>query len=217
METIDKKTLKMTPHSIDINKTCGNCACINDKKDWCQLHRHSVCAIHYGCRTWMTQEMLEKKLKEKSAYLESEKGMRVEYMLTLMFAFISAAYHIMVRGEMILGELIGGKEWRYERKKALTDMQNAIKTFYDRYTTYFEKDYKQMMSDYGRKEFDNKKYDGFQRYSSYVLMVGLELIERCWHNPELIFEVIADIRKYPNDLNLFIPEFVEQFKIKEDD
>jgi hypothetical protein len=165
----------------------------------------------------MDQETLEKKLKEKAAYLESLDGMRVEYMLTLMFAFISAAYHIMVRGEMILGELIGGKEWRFERKKALTDIEKAIKTTYDRYTTYFEKDYKQMMSDYGRKEFDNKKYDGFQRYSSYVLMVGLELIERCWHNPELIFEVIEDIRKYPNDLNLFTPEFVEQFKIKEDD
>ena len=212
METIDNKAPK-----LDINKTCGNCACINDKKDWCQLHRHSVCAIHYGCCTWMTQEMLEEKIKEKTAYLESQKGLRVEYMLTLMFAFISAAYHIMVRGEMILGELIGGKEWRFERKKALTDIEKAIKTIYDRYTTYFEKDYKQMMSDYGRKDFDKKKYDGFQRYSSYVLMVGLELIERCWHNPELIFGVIEDIRKHPNDLNLFTPKFVEQFKIKEDD
>jgi hypothetical protein len=134
-----------------------------------------------------------------------------------MFAFVSGAYQIMVRGEMILGELIGGKEWRHERKKALTDMQKAIKTIYDRYTTYFENDYKQMMSNYGREEFNNKKYDGFQRYSSYVLMVGLELIERCWHNPELIFEMLEDIRRYPNDLNLFTPEFVEQFKIKLDE
>jgi hypothetical protein len=74
-----------------------------------------------------------------------------------------------------------------------------------------------MMSDYGREGFNGKMYDGFQRYSSYVLMVGLELIERCWHHPELIFDVLEDIRKYPNDLNLFTPEFVEQFKIKEDD
>ena len=214
MAIIDKQSSKEPQHKLDINKTCGNCACINDKKDWCQLHRHSVCAIHYGCKTWIDKETLEKKLKEKAAYLESLDGMRVEYMLTLMFALISAAYHIMVRGEMILGELIGGKEWRFERKKALTDIEKAIKTIYDRYTTYFEKDYKQMMSDYGRKEFDSQKYDGFQRYSSYVLMVGLELIERCWHNPELIFEVLEDIRKYPNDLNLFTPEFVEQFKIK---
>ena len=217
METIGNKALKEPLHELDINKTCGTCACINDKKDWCQLHRHSVCAIHYGCRTWMNQEMLENKLKEKTAYLESQSGLRVEYMLTLMFALVSAAYQIMVRGEMILGKLIGGKDWRYERKKALSDIEKAIKTIYDRYTTYFEKDYQQMMSDYGRDKFDGKKYDGFQRYSSYVLMVGLELIERCWHNPELIFEVIEDIRKHPNDLNLFTPEFVEQFKIKQYD
>jgi hypothetical protein len=201
---------------VDMDKRCENCACFN-KRDWCQLHRHSTRAINYGCRTWMTQEMLEEKLKEKTAYLESQNGLRVEYMLTLMFAFVSGAYQIMVRGEMILGELIGGKEWRHERKKALTDMQTAIKTIYSRYATYFEKDYEQMMSDYGREGFNGKKYDGFQRYSSYVLMVGLELIERCWHHPELIFDVLEDIRKYPNDLNLFTPEFVEQFKIKEDD
>lgn len=203
-------------NQVDMDKRCENCACFN-KKDWCQLHRHSTRAINYGCRTWMTQEMLEEKLKEKTAYLESQNGLRVEYMLTLMFAFVSGAYQIMVRGEMILGELIGGKEWRHERKKALTDMQTAIKTIYSRYATYFENDYKQMMSDYGREEFNGKKYDGFQRYSSYVLMVGLELIERCWHHPELIFDVLEDIRKYPNDLNLFTPEFVEQFNIKEDD
>lgn len=213
MVTIDKaKALE----KVDMDKRCENCACFN-KKDWCQLHRHSTRAINYGCRTWMTQEMLEAKLKEKTAYLESQNGLRVEYMLTLMFAFVSGAYQIMVRGEMILGELIGGKEWRHERKKALTDMQTAIKTIYSRYATYFENDYKQMMSNYGREEFNDKKYDGFQRYSSHVLMVGLELIERCWHHPELIFEIIEDIRKYPNDLNLFTPDFVEQFNIKEDD
>lgn len=198
---------------VDIDKRCGNCACFNGK-DWCQLHQHSTLSITYGCRTWLTQEDLDARLKEKTAYLESEKGIQVEYMLTLMFAFISAAYHILVQGESILGELIGGKEWRHERKKALTDIEKAINTIYSRYTTYFEQDYKQMMSNYGREEFNGKKYDGFQKYSSYVLMVGLELIERCWHKPELIFEVIKDIRKYPNDLNLFAPEFVDKFQIK---
>ena len=212
METIDDKA--MTPDTkVDMDKRCENCACFN-KRDWCQLHRHSTRAINYGCRTWMTQEMLEAKLKEKTAYLESQNGLRVEYMLTLMFAFVSGAYQIMVRGEMILGELIGGKEWRHERKKALTDMQKAIKTIYDRYTTYFENDYKQMMSNYGREEFNNKKYDGFQKYAGDILMVGLELLEHCYHKPELIHEVIQDIRKMPNDLNLFPPDFVDEFKIK---
>lgn len=208
METIGK---------IDIDKRCGNCACINDKKDWCQLHRHSVCAIHYGCRTWMTQEQLEAKIKEKEAYLEAEDGVRVNYMLTLMFAFVSAAYQIMVRGETMLGNLIGGKDWRFERKRALKEIMKASEKIQSQYATYFEKDYEQLMSNYGRDVFDKKKYDGFQMYSGDILMVGLELMEHCYHNPALIQDIIQDIRKRPNDLNLFSPEFVDQFKIKNDD
>ena len=217
MVTIDKKAIPKLPQlksQVDIDKRCGNCACINEKKDWCQLHRHSTSAISYGCKTWLTQEQLDEKLKAKQAYLESEKGIRVNYMLTLMFAFVSAAYHIMTRSEIILGELIGGKDWRFERKRALKDIMSDINHISTLYSTYFEKDYIQMMSDYGREDFDKKKYDGFQMYSGDILMVGLTLMEHCYSKPELIYEIIKDIRKLPHDLNLFTPEFVEQFKIK---
>lgn len=219
METTGKNQPLFTPSGtsskVDINKTCGNCACANEKKDWCQFHRHSINAINYGCKTWITQEELEAKLKEKQAYLESENGVRVNYMLTLMFSFVTAAYHIMTRSEAILGELIGGKDWRFERKKALKDIMSAIEKIQTLYSTYFEKDYIQMMSNYGREKFDTKKYDGFQMYSGDILMVGLTLMEHCYHNNALVHEIIEEIRKRPNDLNLFPPEFVEQFRIKQ--
>ena len=217
METIDKKTLKVSKPKVDIDKRCGNCACINESKDWCQLHRHCTSSINYGCKTWLSQEELDARLKEKTAYLESENGVRVNYMLTLMFAFVSAAYQIMIRGEMILGELIGGKDWRFERKKALKDIMQAIEKISSLYSTYFEKDYKQLMSDYGREKFNGKKYDGFQMYAGDILRVGLELMEHCYNNPALINSVIQDIRKLPNDLELFTPDFVDQFKIKAND
>lgn len=199
---------------LDTEKRCGNCACINEKKDWCQLHKCTISAINYGCNNWLTQEQLDARLKAKQAYLESEKGIRVNYMLTLMFAFVSAAYQIMTRSESILGELIGGKQWRFERKKALNDIMSAIEKIQTLYSTYFEKDYIQMMSDYGREEFDGKKYDGFQMYSGDILMMGLTLMEHCYHNNAIIHEIIEEIRKRPHDLNLFTPEFVEQFRIK---
>lgn len=217
MVTIDKKAipgLPQTKSQVDIEKRCGNCACINEKKDWCQLHKCTISAINYGCKNWLTQEQLDARLKAKQAYLESEKGIRVNYMLTLMFAFVSAAYQIMTRSESILGELIGGKQWRFERKKALNDIMSAIEKIQTLYSTYFEKDYIQMMSDYGREEFDGKKYDGFQMYSGDILMMGLTLMEHCYHNNAIIHEIIGEIRKRPHDLNLFTPEFVEQFRIK---
>ena len=213
METIDRKTLRMSQPKVDMDKRCENCACINDSKDWCQLHRYSTRAINYGCKTWISQEELEARIKEKEAYLESENGVRVNYMLTLMFAFVSASYQIMVRSESILGELIGGKEWRFQRKKALSDMMQCIEKIKTLYSTYFEKDYIQMMSNYGREKFDEKRYDGFQMFSGDILMVGLEILEHCYHNNALIHEIIADIRKRPADLDLFHPDFVDQFKI----
>lgn len=217
MVTIDRKTFKMSKPKVDIDKRCGNCACINESKDWCQFHQHCVNAINYGCKTWLTQEELDAKIKEKTACLEAENGVRVNYMLTLMFAFVSAAYQIMIRGEMILGELIGGKDWRFERKKALKDIMQAIEKISSLYSTYFEKDYKQLMSDYGREKFNGKKYDGFQMYAGDILRVGLELMEHCYNNPALIDKVIQDIREMPNDLELFLPDFVDQFKIKAND
>lgn len=206
METTDKK--------LDVDKRCGNCACINEKKDWCQLHRHATRAINYGCSTWLTPEELDKRLQEKQAYLEAENGIRVNYMLTLMFAMVTASYQIMVRGESILGELIGGKEWRHQRKKALNDILQAIDKIQSLYSTYFEKDYIQMMSDYGRDNFDEAKYSGFQMYSGDILRLCLTAMEHSYHNNDILNEIIEDIRKRPNDLNLFTPEFVEQFKIK---
>ena len=218
MVTIDKKTLRAPLQELDINKTCGNCACINEKKDWCLLHRHATRAINYGCETWLTQEELDKKIKQKEAYLESENGIRVNYMLTLMFAMVSASYQIMCKGETMLGKLIGGKEWRHERKKALNDIMSAISKIQSLYSTYFEKDYKEMMSDYGREDLNRKEYDGFQMFSGDFLMLGLTYFEHGYRNNEVLHQIIEHIRtSYPNQLNLFSPEFVEQFKIKRND
>lgn len=145
---------------------------------------------------------------------EAESGIRVNYMLTLMFAMVTASYQIMIRGESILGELIGGKEWRHQRKKALNDILQAIEKIQSLYSAYFEKDYIQMMSDYGREDFDEKKYSGFQMYSGDILRLCLTAMEHSYHNNDILNEIIEDIRKRPNDLNLFSPEFVEQFRIK---
>ena len=216
MVTIDKKAIKGLPQMkshVDIEKRCENCACFNGK-DWCQFHKHSTSAINYGCPTWLTQEQLEAKVKEKQAYLESEKGVRVNYMLTLMFAFVSASYQIMTRSETILGELIGGKDWRFERKKALKDIMTDVRHIQTLYSTYFEKDYIQMMSNYGREEFDGYSYDGFQMFAGDMLRLGLTYFEHGYRDNSVLQDIIEYIRQKPNQLNLFNPQFVEQFKIK---
>ena len=170
----------MKKPKVDIDKRCGQCACF--KEGWCQLHRHTTSAINYGCKTWLTQEELDEKIKNAEAYMESQDGIRVNYMLTLMFAMVSASYQIMIRGEAILGKLIGGKDWRFERKKALKDMMKDISHIQSLYSTYFENDYKQMMSDYGREDFDNYTYDGFQMFAGDLLQLGLTYFEHGYRN-----------------------------------
>jgi hypothetical protein len=215
METIGKK---VAPEAkVNMDRKCENCACFNGK-DWCKLHQHSTRAINYGCKTHLTKEEMDVKIKNAQEYLEAQDGIRVNYMLTLMFAMVSASYQIMCKGETMLGKLIGGKDWRFERKKALKDMMNAIAKIQSLYSTYFEKDYKEMMSDYGREEFDHYTYDGFQMFSGDLLMLGLTYFEHGYRNNEVLHQIIEHIRtSYPNQLNLFPPEFVKQFEIKSND
>jgi hypothetical protein len=218
METIDKKSIPGMPDlfKVSTDRKCENCVAFNGD-DWCLYHKHPTSAIKYGCRTHHTQAELDEKLKREQAKLQAEDGLRVNYMLTLMFAYISAAYQIMIRSEAIVGKLIGGKDWRMERKKAMKDMMSAIEKFKTLYSRYFEQDYIQMMSDYGRESFDVEKYDGFQMFSGDILALGLTVFEHAYHNNEILHEIIAEIRKRPHDLNLFKPEFVDQFKIRNND
>lgn len=217
METIGKQDIKRMSNfkasKVDIERRCENCACFNGK-DWCQLHQHSTRKITYGCKTHLTQAELDRKTKEAEAYLESQDGIRVNYMLTLMFAMVSASYQIMITGEAMLGRLIGGKEWRFERKKALKDMMQCIEKIKSLYSTYFEKDYIQMMSDYGREEFDSYTYDGFQMFASDLLQLGLTYFEHGYRNNEILHEIIDFIRTKPTQLDLFSPEFIKRFEIK---
>lgn len=215
METIGKKG---TPEAkVNMDKRCENCACFNGK-DWCKLHQHSTRAINYGCKTHLTQEEMDVKIKNAEAYLESQDGIRVNYMLTLMFAMVSASYQIMCKGETMLGNLIGGKEWRFERKRALKEMLRSISKIQDLYSTYFEKDHIQLMTNYGQEDFDAHAYDGFQMFSGDLLMLGLTYFEHGYRNNEVLHQIIEHIRtSYPNQLNLFPPEFVKQFEIKSND
>lgn len=212
MGITDKKNL-MPELKVSLDRRCEGCVHFNGR-DWCKSRKHATKAINYGCDNWITQERLDAELAKVQAFFESKDAIRVNYMLTLMFAFISAAYHIMGRSEAILGELIGGKQWRHERKKALKDIMAMIERISNLYCTYFEKDYVAMMSDYGRAEFDDNAYDGFQMYSGDIVMLGLTVMEHCYHNNAILHEIIDEIRKKPNDLNLFTPEFVSQFKIE---
>ena len=219
MVTIDKKAIPNLPElkkakKVDMERRCENCAVFHE--GWCQLHQHTTNAINYGCKTHMTKEEFEEKMKKATAYLDSQDGIRVNYMLTLMFAMVSASYQIIIRGESMLGNLIGGKEWRFERKKALKDIMQDIQHIKSLYSTYFEKDYIQLMSEYGKKEFDAYKYDGFQMFAGDFLMLGLTLFEHGYNYemPDVIDELIEWLRQKPAVLELFPPKFVDQFKIK---
>lgn len=182
------------------------------------LQKSATRAINYGCRYFISPKKLEEQLKKEQAYLDALNGQRVNYMLTLMFAMVTASYQIMAKGEAMLGAWIGGKEWRFERKRALKEMLRSISKIQDLYSTYFEKDHIQLMTNYGQEDFDAHAYDGFQMFSGDLLMLGLTYFEHGYRNNEVLHQIIEHIRtSYPNQLNLFPPEFVKQFEIKSND
>lgn len=195
---------------VSLDKTCGNC--IGYKEGWCQIHQHSTLSITYGCRTHLTKEAYENRIKEVDRKLNSEKATRVNYMLTLMYTFLNAGLTLMTRSESALGQLIGGKDWRFERKKAIKKIMANIEEIRSLYARYFEKDFIDMMTQYGESEFDSVQYDNFTADTADFLRLALTYYEHAYHNVDDKEKAIQMIASMPHDLNLFDEKFINSFK-----
>ena len=218
METIDKAALKWKyTKRVDINRTCSKCYGY-DGSGWCKIKQCATRGINYACNCYTTQEQYEKLEKRFEDLKNGEQGIRVNYMLTLMYVFISGAYTLMCKAEHMMKGLIGGQEWRHERKKALNQINADIKHISDLYARYFENDFISMLSDQGREQFDEFAYSGFNMFTGHFIQLGLEFFERGYHNPvEVLDKMLEYMRQMPNDLDLFDEKFIDQFKVRAND
>ena len=195
---------------ITTDRKCGNC--VGYKDGWCQINKHATNAINYGCKQHITQEDFDKRMAEVDKKLNEQSAIRVNYMLTLMYTFLNAGMTLMTRSEAIFGKLIGGKDWRFERKKAIKKMMADIEEVRNLYARYFEKDFVDMMTDYGREAFDNEQYDNFTADTADFLRLGLTFYEHAYKRPEDKDKAIELIATMPHDLNLFDDKFIESFR-----
>lgn len=186
--------------------------CVGYKDGWCQINKHATNAINYGCKQHITQEEFEKRMAEVDKKLNEQSAIRVNYMLTLMYTFLNAGLTLMTRSEAIFGKIIGGKDWRFERKKAIKKMMADIEEVRNLYARYFEKDFVDMMTDYGREAFDNQQYDNFTADTADFLRLGLTFYEHAYRRPEDKEKAIELIGTMPHDLNLFDDKFIESFR-----
>lgn len=195
---------------VTMEKRCETC--VGHKDGWCQINKHATNAINYGCRQHITQEEFDKRMAEVDKKLNEQSAIRVNYMLTLMYTFLNAGLTLMTRSESIFGKLIGGKDWRFERKKAIKKMMADIEEVRNLYARYFEKDFVDMMTDYGREVFDNEQYDNFTADTADFLRLGLTFYEHAYKRPEDKDKAIELIATMPHDLNLFDEKFIESFR-----
>lgn len=195
---------------ITMEKRCDTC--VGYKDGWCQINKHATNAINYGCKRHTTQEEFDKRMAEVDKKLNEQSAIRVNYMLTLMYTFLNAGMTLMTRSESIFGKLIGGKDWRFERKKAIKKMMADIEEVRNLYARYFEKDFVDMMTDYGRETFDNEQYDNFTADTADFLRLGLTFYEHAYKRPEDKDKAIELIATMPHDLNLFDDDFIESFR-----
>lgn len=186
--------------------------CVGHKDGWCQINKHATNAINYGCKQHITQEEFDKRMAEVDKKLNEQSAIRVNYMLTLMYTFLNAGLTLMTRSEAIFGKLIGGKDWRFERKKAIKKMMANIEEVRNLYARYFEKDFVDMMTDYGREAFDNEQYDNFTADTADFLRLGLTFYEHAYKRPKDKDKAIELIATMPHDLNLFDDKFIESFR-----
>lgn len=195
---------------VTMEKRCYTC--VGYKDGWCQINKHATNAINYGCKQHITQEEFDKRMAEVDKKLNEQSAIRVNYMLTLMYTFLNAGLTLMTRSEAIFGKLIGGKDWRFERKKAIKKMMADIEEVRNLYARYFEKDFVDMMTDYGREAFDNQQYDNFTADTADFLRLGLTFYEHAYKRPEDKDKAIELIASMPHDLNLFDDKFIESFR-----
>lgn len=195
---------------VTMEKRCDTC--VGYKDGWCQINKHATNAINYGCKQHITQEEFDKRMAEVDKKLNEQSAIRVNYMLTLMYTFLNAGLTLMTRSEAIFGKLIGGKDWRFERKKAIKKMMADIEEVRNLYARYFEKDFVDMMTDYGREAFDNEQYDNFTADTADFLRLGLTFYEHAYRRPEDKEKAIELIGTMPHDLNLFDDKFIESFR-----
>ena len=193
-----------------MEKRCDTC--VGYKDGWCQINKHATNAINYGCNQHITQEEFDKRMAEVDKKLNEQSAIRVNYMLTLMYTFLNAGMTLMTRSEAIFGKLIGGKDWRFERKKAMKKMMANMEEVRNLYARYFEKDFVDMMTDYGEREFDNEQYDSFTADVADFLRLGLTFYEHAYTRPEDKDKAIELIATMPHDLNLFDDKFIESFR-----
>lgn len=198
---------------VDINKTCATC--IGYKDGWCEVKQCATRGVNYGCIKWLDEEAYKARCAEIDRRLNSEKATKVNYMLTLMYTFVHSATALMERCELLMGEFIGGKEWRHERKKALNKMASDFEDVRRLYATYFEKDFVDMMTNYGKEAFDNRQYDSFGADSADFLRLALTFYDRCYTSWEAKDEAIARVGEMESDLKLFDNDFIESFRVKQ--
>lgn len=195
---------------VTMDRRCANC--VGYKEKWCEINKHATNPINYGCKKHITQEEFDKRMKDVDKKLNAENAIRVNYMLTMMYTFLNAGLTLMTRSESIIGKLIGGKDWRFERKKAIKKMMADIEEVRNLYARYFEKDFLDMMTNYGESAFDNVQYDNFTADTADFLRLGLTFYEHAYRRPEDKDRAIELIATMPHDLNLFDEKFIESFR-----
>lgn len=196
---------------VSIERTCANCVGYNGD-GWCVACQCATRPINYGCRRHTTKEEYDKKVADIDRRLNGIDAQRVNYMLTLMYTFLNGGLTLMTRSESILGKLVGGKDWRRERKQAMKKMMKNIEEVRVLYARYFEKDFVDMMTDYGSRTFDDHQYDNFTADTYDLVRLGLTFYEHAYRKPEDKEVAIAKIAGMPHDLDLFDQAFIDSFK-----
>ena len=196
---------------VTLDRTCGNCICY--KEGWCQYHKHATKAINYGCKTHTTADEFDAKMKEMDKRLNSENATRVNYMLTLMYTFLNAGMTLMTRSEMVLGQLVGGKDWRFERKKAASEITKSAERIESLHAQFFQSDMNKVFTDHGKKDFDSEAYDNHEKDAYEVCRLLMLYIDRCWGDENAANKVIACLEGMPTG-NIFTDKDIERYRMR---
>ena len=195
----------MGNNRVDINRTCGSC--VFRDGSYCLKTRSLVREMQYACKGFMTEEEYRADREASIKKRIEKEEVRLNFLVTAMsISAVSTQMLLEYFDDQFQSEDLK-KSWRFERKKAASDIIQACEKIRRAYQHTFMKDQINAFTD---EKFNVERYDLHDEDARSWCLKLLYDLDRCWQNDEADQKVF-DLYESFQDNGMFLPEDYKHF------
>lgn len=190
---------------IDINRTCGKC--VFRDGGYCLKNRMLVREMQYACEGFKTPEEYRAEREAAVNKRIEQEEVRLNFIVTAMsISAVCTQMFLEYFDDQFQSEDLK-KTWRFERKKAASEIIAACNRIRSLYNNTFMKD---QISAFTDETFNVERYDLHDEDARSWCLKLLYDLDRCWQNDEADQKVF-DLYESFQDNGMFLPEDYKHF------